>query len=173
LKITDELAKKFSTIKFLAFDFDGVFTDNLVYTTEKGEESVACWRSDGLGISKIKKLNIPIWVISTEKNNVVSKRCEKLGLSCIQNCDDKLATLMELLEKHHCDLKNTAFTGNDINDSACLEKVGLPIVVADSHQDIDHLALYRTEKRGGRGAVREVCDLIFKHHNLLNNKHND
>ncbi len=53
MKITDELAKKFSVIEFIAFDFDGVFTDNLVYTSETGEESVACWRSDGLGLSKI------------------------------------------------------------------------------------------------------------------------
>ena len=66
MKITDTLAKKFSEIQFLAFDFDGVFTDNLVYTTEAGEESVVCWRSDGLGLSKVKKLSIPIWVISTE-----------------------------------------------------------------------------------------------------------
>jgi 3-deoxy-D-manno-octulosonate 8-phosphate phosphatase (KDO 8-P phosphatase) len=164
VKITDKLVKKFSTIHFLAFDFDGVFTDNLVYTTETGEESVACWRSDGLGISKVKKLKIPIWVISTEKNPVVTKRCQKLQVNCIQNCADKLATLMELLEKHQCNLENTAFTGNDINDSACLEKVGLPIIVADSNQDIDKLALYRTEKNGGRGAVREVCDLVTKYH---------
>jgi 3-deoxy-D-manno-octulosonate 8-phosphate phosphatase (KDO 8-P phosphatase) len=163
VKITDELAKKFSTIQFLAFDFDGVFTDNLVYTTETGEESVSCWRSDGLGISNVKNLNIPIWVLSTEKNPVVTKRCQKLGVSCIQNCDDKLSTLMDLLNKHQCDLENTAFTGNDINDSACLKKVGLPIIVADSHRDIGHLALYRTEKKGGRGAVREVCDLITKY----------
>jgi len=166
VKITDELAKKFSTIQFLAFDFDGVFTDNLVYTTETGEESVACWRSDGLGLSKVKKLNIPIWVISTEKNPVVTKRCQKLGVNCIQNCDDKLETLMQLLEKHQCDLEYTAFTGNDINDSECLEKVGLPIIVSDSHPDVEHLSLYRTEKKGGRGAVREICDLINKYHQL-------
>jgi len=164
MKITDKLAKKFSNVHFLAFDFDGVFTNNLVYTTETGEESVACWRSDGLGISKVKKLEIPIWVISTEKNPVVTKRCQKLEVNCIQNCDDKLITLMELLEKHHCKLENTAFTGNDINDSTCLDKVGLPIIVADSYQDIDLLALYRTRKNSGRGAVREVCDLITKYH---------
>ena len=81
MKITNEIAEKFSMIQFLAFDFDGVFTDNLVYTTETGQESVCCWRSDGLGISNIKKLNIPIWVLSSEKNPVVTKRCQKLGIS--------------------------------------------------------------------------------------------
>ena len=164
MTVTSELAEIFSTIKFLAFDFDGVFTDNLVYTTETGEESVSCWRSDGLGISKVKNLNIPIWVISTEKNPVVSMRCHKLGIDCLQNCNDKLSSLIKLLNQHQCDLEHTAFTGNDINDTACLEKVGLPIIVADSHQDIHHLAHYKTEKNGGRGAVREVCDLITKYH---------
>lgn len=162
--VTSELAKKFSTIQFIAFDFDGVFTDNLVYTTETGEETVACWRSDGLGLSKVKKLGIPIWVISSEKNPVVSKRCQKLGIECTQNCDDKLSALIKLLNKHQCNIRDTVFVGNDINDSECLKKVGLPIIVADSHQDIHHLAKYQTEKLGGRGAVREICDLIAMHH---------
>jgi len=164
LKSSPELLDLFSRIKFLAFDFDGVFTDNLVYTSETGEESVACWRSDGLGLAKIKELGIPIWVISTEKNPVVTKRCEKLGINCVQGCDNKLSVLRKLLEKHHCDINNAAFTGNDINDVACLEQVGLPIIVADSHYDIDYLAAYKTEKMGGKGAVREICDLIVKSH---------
>jgi 3-deoxy-D-manno-octulosonate 8-phosphate phosphatase (KDO 8-P phosphatase) len=168
VKITDELAEKFSKIQFLAFDFDGVFTDNLVYTTEVGEESVACWRSDGLGLSKVKKLGIPIWVLSSEKNPVVSRRCQKLGVDFIQNCDDKLSALLNLLDKYQCDLEQTAFIGNDINDADCLGKVGLPIIVADSHKDIHKLALYKTEKKGGKGAVREVCDLIIKHHQSAN-----
>ena len=63
---TSELSELFSRIKFLAFDFDGVFTDNIVYTAEDGSESVACWRSDGLGLAKVKKLEIPIWVVSSE-----------------------------------------------------------------------------------------------------------
>jgi len=164
MKITDTLAKKFSEIQFLAFDFDGVFTDNLVYTTEAGEESVVCWRSDGLGLSKVKKLSIPIWVISTEKNPVVAKRCQKLGINYIQNCDDKFTVLVGLLDRYKCNITRSAFTGNDINDVTCLERVGLPIIVADSHKDIDDLALYKTEKKGGRGAVREVCDLVVKYH---------
>jgi 3-deoxy-D-manno-octulosonate 8-phosphate phosphatase (KDO 8-P phosphatase) len=165
MTVTPELAKKLSTIQFMAFDFDGVFTDNLVYTTETGEESVACWRSDGLGLSTVKKIGIPIWVISTEKNPVVTKRCQKLGIDCIQNCDDKLSALIKLLDIHQCNIEATLFVGNDVNDSECLRVVGLPVIVADSHQDIHHLAKYQTEKPGGRGAVREVCDLIAMHQN--------
>jgi 3-deoxy-D-manno-octulosonate 8-phosphate phosphatase (KDO 8-P phosphatase) len=168
VKITGELVRKFSVIKFLAFDFDGVFTDNLVYTSETGEESVACWRSDGLGLSAVKNIGIPVWVISTEKNLVVSKRCQKLGIECIQNCDDKLSALIKLLDQYQCEIEDAIFVGNDINDSECLKKVGLPIIVGDSHPDIQHLAHYKTKKDGGKGAVREVCDLIIKYHKSAN-----
>ena len=160
----DDLADIFSNIEFIAFDFDGVFTDNLVHTTETGEESVSCWRGDGLGLANIKKIGIPIWVISTEKNPVVARRCHKLGIDYIQGCEDKLAALKKLLNKYRCNIKNTIFTGNDINDAECLKEVGVPIIVADSHIDIHNLARYITEKDGGKGAVREICDLIVKHY---------
>ena len=161
--ISPELAEKFSNIKFLVFDFDGVFTDNRVYTTEDGKESVACWRSDGLGLSKVKKLGIPIWVVSTEKNSVVARRCEKLGLPCIQGCDDKASTMVELLQRHNCPIESAAFTGNDINDEECLNIVGLPIAVADGYPEVMKLANYVTQRPGGRGAVREICDLVVKY----------
>ena len=166
MTINSELTHKFSKIQLLALDFDGVLTNNMVFTNQLGEESVACWRSDGLGLSQVKKLGIPIWVISTEKNPVVSTRCQKLGIECLQNCDDKLSALINLLNKYNEDLDHVAFIGNDINDASCLKKVGLPIIVAESHQDINGLGKYKTLKYGGRGAVREVCDLIVKYNPL-------
>jgi 3-deoxy-D-manno-octulosonate 8-phosphate phosphatase (KDO 8-P phosphatase) len=163
--INKKIVNLIQELKLLIFDFDGVFTDNIVYTSESGKETVACWRSDGLGLSKIKKIGIPIWVISTETNPVVSQRCAKLDINCIQGCDDKFSAILELNAKYQCDLRHTAFIGNDVNDLECLERVGLPIIVADSHKDICHLGLYKTESLGGRGAVREVCDLILKFKN--------
>jgi N-acylneuraminate cytidylyltransferase len=124
------------------------------------------FESDGLGLSKIKGQGIPIWVISTEKNPVVVKRCEKLDIDYICGCDDKLSALLGLIDKYQCDIGNTAFVGNDINDMECLEQVGLPIIVADSHPDVCHLGLYKTKRSGGRGAVREVCDLISKYNTI-------
>ena len=156
-------------LKLAIFDFDGVFTDNIVYVNELGVESVACCRSDGIGLSKLKSLNIPVWVISSEKNPVVLKRCEKLEINCINSCDNKLSALSGLINKYQCKFEDVAYVGNDINDSECLKKVGLPIIVADSHSDVESLALYKTHKNGGKGAVREICDLISKYHaNNLN-----
>ncbi len=164
-----EFVRDIGRIKLLVFDFDGVFTDNRVYVSEDGLESVSCWRSDGLGLSKIRKLGIPIWVISTEKNPVVSARCKKLQIDCIQNCDDKLAALRTLIQKYGCSLSETLFTGNDINDQYCLEAVGLPFVVADAHPDVIAFSRYITLNLGGRGAVREICDLVsFAHKNKSN-----
>jgi 3-deoxy-D-manno-octulosonate 8-phosphate phosphatase (KDO 8-P phosphatase) len=147
-------------VRLVAFDFDGVFTDNTVYVGEDGRETVRCCRSDGLGLAKLPALGVATIVISTEKNPVVSARCRKLGIRCIQDCADKRATLQAVIAETGLAPAAVAFVGNDINDSECLRLVGLPIVVADAHPEVVPLAAYQTHTDGGRGAVREVCDLI-------------
>jgi 3-deoxy-D-manno-octulosonate 8-phosphate phosphatase KdsC-like HAD superfamily phosphatase len=66
----------FQKIKLVVFDFDGVFTDNRVYVNENGKEMVCCWRSDGIGLAKLKEAGIKTFVVSSEVNQVVRKRCE-------------------------------------------------------------------------------------------------
>ena len=75
-------------VQAIIFDFDGVFTDNRVIVNENGQESVICNRSDGLGISAIKKYGISLLVLSKEKNPVVQKRCEKMEVPFVQEIDD-------------------------------------------------------------------------------------
>jgi 3-deoxy-D-manno-octulosonate 8-phosphate phosphatase (KDO 8-P phosphatase) len=147
-------------IRLVAFDFDGVFTDNTVYVLEDGSEAVRCFRSDGIGLQKLKQLKIETVIISTESNPVVSARAAKLKMRCVQNCEDKRKTLESLAQEMGISLVEVAFVGNDINDLACLTSVGLPIVVQDAHPDVIPLAAYHTRNRGGHGAVREVCDLF-------------
>ena len=158
----EALEARMAAIRFVAFDFDGVFTDNSVYVTESGKEAVRCSRADGFGLSALRKAGVEVFVISTETNPVVSARCAKLSIPCVQACEDKLAALGALLDKRRLDLADAAFVGNDVNDVACLKAVGLPIVVRDAHPDVLEFAAYRTEALGGNGAVREVCDLIVK-----------
>ena len=146
--------------RLIAFDFDGVFTDNGVYVFQDGTEAVRCCRCDGLGLEKLARLGVEAIIISTEANPVVSARARKLKLPCIQNCGDKLGALREVTAEKGLTLEETAFVGNDINDLACLRAVGLPIVVADAHPDVIPFALYRTRLLGGHGAVREICDLL-------------
>ena len=149
-------------IRLIAFDFDGVFTDNMVYVLEDGTEAVRCFRSDGIGLQKLKRLGIESVIISTEANPVVSARARKLKMRCIQDCQDKRAALEEIAREIGITLNEVAFVGNDINDRACLECVALPIVVQDAFEDVVPLALYQTKRPGGRGAVREICDLFEK-----------
>ena len=150
----------FRRVRLVVFDFDGVFTDNTVYVSQDGTESVRCWRSDGLGTAKLKQAGIDTVIVSTETNPVVSVRGRKLAIRCVQGCDDKLGAVRALAEEFGVTLDDVAFVGNDINDLACLEAVGLPIVVQDAHHDVLGAANYRTKAPGGRGAVREVCDAI-------------
>lgn len=149
-------------IQLAIFDFDGVFTDNTVYVFQDGTEAVRCFRGDGIGLRKLEKLGIRTMVISTETNPVVSTRSQKLGISCIQGCQDKRAALEKLIGNWALKLEQVTFVGNDINDRSCLECVGLPIVVRDAHPDVIACASYQTKAYGGHGAVREICDLFEK-----------
>ena len=154
------LARIIRTIRLIAFDFDGVFTDNSVYVFEDGREAVRCSRSDGMGLAKLTALGIATVVISTEPNPVVSARSRKLKIDCIQDCADKRAAIDQVAGNLGLTLEQVAFVGNDINDLPCLTAVGLPIVVGDAHPDVVQWAAYQTKKLGGYGAVREVCDMF-------------
>jgi YrbI family 3-deoxy-D-manno-octulosonate 8-phosphate phosphatase len=149
-------------IQLIFFDFDGVFTDNRVLVLQDGTEGVICSRADGLGIEALKLLGVKLIVLSKEKNPVVSKRCKKLNIPCIQGCDNKAEILNQEAKKLGISLKEIAYMGNDINDLECLKMVGLPACVIDSHQDITAVSLYVTQAKGGHGAVREFCDYIVK-----------
>ena len=156
----DDLAVLIRRTRLVAFDFDGVFTDNAVYVTEDGRESVRCWRGDGIGLQKLKGLGVETVVISSEPNPVVSARCRKLQARCVHGCEDKREALEAILEESGLSLPQAAFVGNDVNDLPCLTVVGLPIVVQDAHPDTIPCARYRTRAPGGLGAVREICDMF-------------
>jgi len=159
-KIDKLLLEAIRKVRLVAFDFDGVFTDNMVYVFQDGSEAVRCNRSDGIGLQKLKKMGIETVIISTESNTVVSARAQKLKIRCFQNCEDKSKTLENIAREFGISLEEVAFVGNDINDQECLNQVGLPIVVQDGHLDVIPLAAHCTRNCGGHGAVREICDLF-------------
>ena len=154
------LEERIRGIRLIAFDFDGVFTDNMVYVFEDGSEAVRCFRGDGIGLRKLQRAGIETMIISTETNPVVSARSRKLGIRCVQGCKDKRGALETIIQEMGLSLAQVAFVGNDVNDLPCLTCVGLPIVVRDAHSDVVPHAQYQTRARGGHGAVREICDLF-------------
>jgi len=151
----------FSNIKILFLDFDGVLTDNFVYVSEEGVENVRCYRSDGIGISNLVKSGIRVVIVSTESNNVVLKRAEKLKIPAFNAIKDKARIVIEYSKKLKVELKDVAFLGNDINDIDALKIVGHPFGVFDCFPELNDIIIYKTKKRGGEGAVRELCDLIL------------
>jgi 3-deoxy-D-manno-octulosonate 8-phosphate phosphatase (KDO 8-P phosphatase) len=154
------LERRIRAIRLIAFDFDGVFTDNMVYVFQDGSEAVRCSRGDGLGLRKLERLGIETIIISLETNPVVTARSRKLKMRCIQSCEDKRTALEGVAREMGITLEQVAFVGNDINDLPCLTCVGLPIVVQDAHPDVLPYAKYRTQMFGGQGAVREICDMF-------------
>lgn len=156
--------KKFSQIKLLVLDFDGVMTDGCVYVDQDGKETVKCSRKDGLGIEMLKKNGFDAVVVSKEINPVVSARCKKLKIECfqaIENSDKKLDIIKNISAQRNVPLDRIAYMGDDLNDIAVFGNVGLSIAVADAHEKLIVKADYITKRNGGHHAVREVCELIL------------
>ena len=150
-----------SRIRLVVFDFDGVFTDNRVWTNERGEESVAGWRGDAHGLRRLEEVEVDHLIISTEVNAAVGARARKIRAACIQGVEDKVPVLREEVARRGISLEETAYLGNDVNDAGCLELVGLPVVPADAWPEVLPLARIVLERRGGYGCVRELCDSIW------------
>ena len=158
-----------STVRLIAFDFDGVFTDNTVYISQDGIESVRCWRSDGLGLARLRTIGVKAFIISTDANPVVSVRAQKLKLPYKQGVEDKASAILVTCNELQIDPQQTMFVGNDINDIPAFESIGIPVGVADAYPEIYPHILYRTQKPGGFGAVREICDLVYNARNVCKN----
>jgi len=158
----EQFKNTIQSIKLIVFDFDGVFTDNRVHVQENGAELVSCWRGDGIGLQKLRLINVKTCIVSTEKNKVVSARAKKLNVECYQGVDDKRECIKQICNKYDIKFSQTAFVGNDINDIPGFELVGFKIGVSDCHYDILPFIDCQTLMPGGRGAVREICDLFAK-----------
>ena len=150
----------FASVSMVFFDFDGVFTDNRVLVSDDGKESVQCYRSDGIGLEKLRKLGIECMVISAETNPVVSERCRKLKIDCIQGCKNKLEAMKKILDEKKIMAQECIFVGNDDGDLECMQYIGFSVAVADAYPIIKRNALIILDRKGGYGAVRELCELV-------------
>lgn len=147
-------------IKLLVYDFDGVLTDNRVWVSETGEETVACSRSDGWWMGEIRKMGIEQVILSTEKNPVVSVRGKKLGIPVLQGQSDKGQALLRLLEEKGVTPAQVGYVGNDMNDWGCFEIAGLTFAPSDSHPRILAAAKRVIPEKGGQGIVRHLYDWL-------------
>jgi 3-deoxy-D-manno-octulosonate 8-phosphate phosphatase (KDO 8-P phosphatase) len=153
--------KVLAEIRLVVFDFDGVFSDNRVWTNDRGEESVACYRGDSLGLRRLDEVGVDYFVITQETNDAVPARARKIRIDCIRGIEDKLPVLREEVARRGISLGETAYVGNDVNDAECLAAVGLPVVPADAWAEVLPLAKLVLTRAGGHGCVRELCDAIW------------
>lgn len=147
-------------LHLIIYDFDGVMTDNRVEVDQNGVETVRVNRSDGLAISELRKRDIPQIIVSTEKNPVVQRRAEKLGIPVSHAVDDKQEFIASYMQERGINPQNVVYVGNDVNDLEAMKIVGMPIAPADAHRAVKKIAKHTTRARGGEGVVRELLDII-------------
>jgi N-acylneuraminate cytidylyltransferase len=154
-------APALADLDLLVLDFDGVLTDNGVWTGPDGAEWVRCDRSDSWGLARLCETGLPVLVLSTEENPVVAARCAKLRLPVEYGVADKAGRLAAVLRERGIDAQRVAYVGNDVNDLGCLRLAGWPVAVADSWPEVIDAARLVLRRPGGHGAVRELCDLLL------------
>jgi 3-deoxy-D-manno-octulosonate 8-phosphate phosphatase (KDO 8-P phosphatase) len=148
-------------IDAIIFDFDGVLTDNLVYINQDGNESVCCNRSDGFAIDVLRKLKIPCYILSTEKNKVVKMRANKLQIEAIQGVNDKAKEVKNFSNLNNYKLDKVLYVGNDLNDYEAMKLCGYSVCPSDSHSEIKKIADIVLKSGGGKGVVREIVEDVL------------
>lgn len=159
------------TIHTIAFDFDGVFTDNKVYVGQDGTELVRCDRGDGLGIDLLRAaqsrgmLAADVFVLSKERNPVTEARTRKLRLACHAGCDDKLEFIEQRLRgsrpKDARPLAGLVYVGNDLNDLPVMLRAGFSVAPADAHERVRQVASVVLPQAGGNGFVRAFVERLL------------
>jgi 3-deoxy-D-manno-octulosonate 8-phosphate phosphatase (KDO 8-P phosphatase) len=157
------LSKSAKDIKLLILDVDGVLTDGSIILDNHGNELKSFHVRDGHGIKMMIRAGIHVALITGRHSRVVERRARELGVTEIfQKCFDKRAAYKELAERYSLNDSEIAYVGDDIVDIPILKRSGLSVAVADAEDEVRAVAMMITKMRGGRGAVREVCDLILK-----------
>lgn len=157
-----DLKAALSNIKLLVLDVDGTLTDGGLYYTESGEELKRFNVKDGQGIKLLLSAGIDVAIITASAAPATLHRAKKLGISHVQTgIEDKLTALKSLCETLSLSFEDVAYAGDDVNDLSVMRAVGCAFAIADGISQTKEVATYVTEKGGGQGAVREICELIL------------
>lgn len=144
------------------FDFDGVLTDNRVLVLDNGQEAVFCSRSDGMAIVALRRAGVPVLILSTETNPVVTARARKLQIQALQAIDDKRSALVAYCKEQGIPMDDVWYVGNDLNDKEVMMQVGHPVCPADAHPEIKAISDIVLKTAGGYGVARELVESILK-----------
>ncbi len=163
MKVHDLILAKAAAIRLLILDVDGVLTDGGIVFDDLGREIKVFNVRDGHGIKLLMDAGISVAVITGRTSEVVSRRAKELGIDEVfQGIKNKAEAYEALKLKTNFTDNEIACIGDDINDLPLFIRAGLPIAVNDAAEELKQHAVYITERPGGRGVVREVCELILK-----------
>ena len=148
-------------IDAVVLDFDGTQTDDRVLIDSEGRELVSVHRGDGLGIAALRRSELALLILSTEKNPVVAARGRKLQVPVLHGIDRKDLALKQWCEEQGIAPERVLYVGNDVNDLPCFALVGWPVAVASAHDVVRGAARAVTTVPGGDGAIREIASWIL------------
>jgi len=163
VKVKSEIISRAEDVRLLLLDSDGVLTDGRITYLSDGHESLSFDVKDGFGISLAQRAGLRVAIISGRGSRVLEQRAQELGITDLYlNAHRKTEAYLKLLDKHQLQDAEVAFIGDDFIDIPVLRRVGLAVSVPEAPLEVQQTAHYVTEKGGGRGAIREVVELILK-----------
>ena len=164
-----DIMERAAAIELVIFDVDGVLTDGSLFYGDDGQEYKAFNSRDGHGMKMLKKHGVELGIITGRTSQVVEHRVKNLGIEHLyQGQLDKRPAFRELIAKLGIDAAATAYVGDDVVDLPIMRQVGLAIAVQDAHPFVKQHAHWITPSGGGRGAARDVCELLLEARGKLN-----
>jgi len=163
IKITTSLKKKLRAIRAVVVDVDGVLTDGGMYYSKKGEVMKKFNVYDGLGIHLLQKMGIKVAFVTWDGTGISKARAKKIGVEDVyENTSDKLSAVESFLKKYNIGFDEAAYIGDDLVDISPMEKVLLPVAVANAVDKVKMKTDIVLSKNGGEGAVREFAEILVK-----------
>ena len=157
-----EVYARARAVRLVLFDVDGVLTDGGLFIDDHGGEYKIFHSRDGHGIKTLLRSGVEVGVISGRKTPAVARRMESLSIRHVfQGQEEKLPVFQALIDRLSLTPQQAAFVGDDIVDLPILRRAGLAVAVADAHPLVKRYVHWETPSRGGRGAARDVCDLVM------------
>jgi 3-deoxy-D-manno-octulosonate 8-phosphate phosphatase (KDO 8-P phosphatase) len=154
---------KAAGVVLMAFDVDGVLTDGTLYFSSQGDEMKAFSSLDGHGLKMLQRAGIEVAIVSGRSSRALELRAQNLGIAELHmGIEDKRGQMSALAARRGIDLAQAGYMGDDVVDLPVLRACGFSATVADAHAEVIARVDYVAGKGGGRGAVREVCDLILR-----------
>ena len=162
------LLRNVQDIRLLVVDVDGTLTDAGMYYSDAGELLKKFNTRDAKGLESVRKEGMMVSLMTSEDSDIVRVRAEKLQIEHVYTgVKDKMTVLERLCEELDVKMSEIAFIGDDLNDLACIKHVGLGACPADAVEQVKENALYVCQNEGGKGAVRELCDILLNRGNLV------